>query len=120
MPAVSRRGFLGLLAGVTGTALVLPRRTFFLPPVGGWRPQDYTLEDVADHVYALPFPFQRPNPVLSQMLQDIETLRDRLSADDEHWARVGQYRAEQLNKSLAASYRRVIESSDWAHLVIPS
>ena len=33
---LSRRGLFGLLAGVGTTALLVPKRTIFLPPRGGW------------------------------------------------------------------------------------
>jgi len=43
---ITRRLFLGLAAGAAGALilpeLIVPKRTFFLPPPGGWRPQDYT------------------------------------------------------------------------------
>jgi len=43
---ITRRLFLGLAAGAAGALilpeLIIPKRTFFLPPPGGWRPQDYT------------------------------------------------------------------------------
>jgi hypothetical protein len=41
---MNRRGFLGLLGGVTVVALIgeLPSsKTFFLPPAGGWRRSDF-------------------------------------------------------------------------------
>lgn len=52
---VTRRQFLGLLAGATAAlvvpALLEPERTFFLPPRGGWRPQDFGDFDTANLRY---------------------------------------------------------------------
>jgi len=47
---ITRRLFLGLAAGAAGALivpeLIVPKRTFFLPPPGGWRPQDYTTRTI--------------------------------------------------------------------------
>jgi hypothetical protein len=43
---MNRRGFLGVLAGAAAAIavpeLLIPKRSFFLPPPGGWRPSDLT------------------------------------------------------------------------------
>jgi hypothetical protein len=40
---ITRRLFLGFAAGaLIVPELIVPKRTFFLPPPGGWRPEDYT------------------------------------------------------------------------------
>lgn len=65
---MNRRGFLGVLAGATTAIVVpellLPKRTFFLPPAGGW---------------GNPIPFREPSPVLFQMLRELEEMSERLS-----------------------------------------
>jgi hypothetical protein len=63
---VSRRGFLGCLAGAAAAIavpeLLVPKRTFFLPPDGGW-------------INSLPF--KQPDPALFEVLEEI----DRASND---------------------------------------
>lgn len=47
---MNRRGFLGLLAPAAAVlaapALLIPRRTFFLPPAGGWHGTTLTATDI--------------------------------------------------------------------------
>jgi hypothetical protein len=102
---VTRRKFLGILAGATAAIavpeLLIPKRTFFLPPLGGWRPTDLTyLEQGRRYAEAMArslmhtkliarahvletLPFQEPSPVLFQLLREIE--RQSLHIADVPW-----------------------------------
>lgn len=68
---ISRRSFLGVLVGAA-TAVVVPelivsKRTFFLPPLGGW-------------VNPIPFiPFREPDPALFKMLEEIQHAADEMT-----------------------------------------
>ena len=66
---MNRRDFFKFAASAGGILLLpellSPRRTFFLPPVGGWRRYDYvsialgymvTYQDIANNLYAPPQP----------------------------------------------------------------
>lgn len=68
---MKRRGFLGVLTGAAAAIavpeLLLPKRTYFLPPAGGWDGSgDFTLEG-----WIKPFPFNEPSPVLFEMLRSL-------------------------------------------------
>jgi len=51
---VTRRQFLTVLAGASAGALILPRRTFFLPPPGGWRASDLSQYLTSQDAWYLP------------------------------------------------------------------
>jgi hypothetical protein len=63
---VSRRKFLnvfGAAAALAYTGLLIPTRTFFLPPPGGWGS----------------IPFREPDPVLFDMLRSMEAMANQVA-----------------------------------------
>src|SRR5882762_7456852 len=88
---MKRRAFMGLL-GVSAAALIIPKRTIFLPP--------WSRYDVIQTL-----PFREPDPALFEMLEDLAKAADDLCDVSECW-----YRPD-----TAGSWRRTVYARSRTH-----